>query len=86
MSCVLRVSGPGLNASLPTISLVPYRLEDDVAHFHVSDADFSDFQAQVKDAISFLQSNMADVQLIMGETGASGVLDFAIERQPPNAS
>lgn len=79
MSCVLRVSGPSLNASLSKISLEPYRLEDGVAHFDVSDADFSDFQAQVKDAISFLQSHMADVKLMMSETGASGVLDFAIE-------
>ena len=79
MSCVLRVSGPGLNASLSKISLEPYRLEDGVAHFHVSDADFGDFQAQVKDAIAFLQSHMTDVKLMIGQIGASGVLDFAIE-------
>jgi len=79
MSCVFRVSGPGVNASLSKISLEPYRLEDGVAHFDVSDADFSDFKAQVKDAIAYLQIHMADVKLMMSEPDASGVLDFAIE-------
>lgn len=79
MSCVLRVSGPGVKASLAKISLKPYRVEDGAAHFEVSDADFSDFKAQVKDAIDFLQSQMTDVKLMMSEPDASGVLDFAIE-------
>src|ERR1035437_1149066 len=44
MSCVLRISGPGVKASLSKISLEPYRVEDDAAHFDVSEADFSNFQ------------------------------------------
>lgn len=79
MSCVLRISWPGAEASLPKISLEPYRVEDGVAHFDVSDADFSDFKAQVGDAIAFLQSHRADVKLLMSKPSASGVLDFAIE-------
>lgn len=79
MSCVLRISWPGAEASLPKISLEPYRVEDGVAHIDISDADFNDFKAQVKDAIAFLQSHRADVNLLMSKPNASGVLDFAIE-------
>ena len=79
MSCVLRISWPVTEASLLAISLAPYRVEDGVAHFWVSNADFSDFKAQVADAIAFLQSHRADVELLMSEPSASGVLDFAIE-------
>ena len=79
MSCVLRISWPGAEASLPNLSLEPYRVEDGVAHFDVSDADFNDFKAQINDAIAFLQSHRADVHLLMSKPNASGVLDFAIE-------
>jgi len=79
MSCVLRISGPDVNASLSKISLKAFRVENGAAHFDVSEADFDDFKAQIKDAIAFLQSHRADVQLMMSEPDASGVLDFAIE-------
>jgi pentose-5-phosphate-3-epimerase len=68
-----------VKSSLSKISLVPYRVQEGTAHFDVSDANFSDFKAQVKDAIAFLQSHMADVKLMMSEPNAIGVLDFAIE-------
>lgn len=79
MSCVLRISGPGVKVSLSKISLEPYRVEDGAAHFDVSEADFSNLQEQVKDAIAFLQLHKEDLQLIMSEPSTSGVLDFAIE-------
>lgn len=79
MSCVLRISGPGVKASLSKVSLEPYRVEDDAAHFDVSEADFNNFQAQVKDAIVFLQLHKEDVKLLLREPNASGALDFAIE-------
>lgn len=79
MSCVLRISGPGMNATLSKISLEPYRVEENTAHFDVSEADFGNFVVQIKDAISFLKSHMEDVKLMMGEPNTSGVLDFAIE-------
>lgn len=61
------------------MSLEPYRVEDGIAHFDVSDADFNDFKLQVKDAIAFLQSHRADVNLLMSKQNACGILDFAIE-------
>ena len=79
MSCVLRISGLGINELLSKISLEAYRVEDDCAHFLVSEADFDDFKSQIKDAISFLQSHRADVSLMMGKPDVNGVLDFAIE-------
>lgn len=79
MSCVLRISGPGVKASLPKISLEPFRVESETAHFDVSEADFGEFKTQIEDAIAFLQSHKADVKLMMDAPSASGVLDFAIE-------
>lgn len=79
MSCILRISEPGVKASLSKISLKPYRVENGAAHFCVSEADFSDFKTQIKDAIAFLQSHMADVKFMMNKPNTSGVLDFAIE-------
>ena len=79
MSCVLRISGPGVKASLLKISLEPFRVESESAHFDVSEADFGEFNAQIKDAIAFLQLHRADVKLMMNEPSATGVLDFAIE-------
>lgn len=79
MSCVLRISGPSMNATLSKISLEPYRVEESMAHLEVSEADFGDFVVQIKDAISFLKSHIEDVKLMMGERNTSGVLDFAIE-------
>jgi hypothetical protein len=79
MSCVLRISGANINESLSKISLQAYRVENDCAHFLVSEADFDDFKSQITDAISFLKSHSEDVMLMMGKPDASGVLDFAIE-------
>ena len=79
MSCVLRISGPGINAALSKISLEPYRNEEGTIHFEVSEADFGHFTAQIKDSISFLQTHIADVKLMMSEPGTRGILDFAIE-------
>lgn len=79
MSCVLRVSFPEIEVALKGLSISPYRVENDTAHFNVSDADFNNFNAQVNDAIVFLNSSGADVKLLMSEPSASGELDFAIE-------
>ncbi len=79
MSCVLRISGPGINAALSKISLEPYRNEGGTIHFEVSEADFGDFTAQIKDSIFFLQLHMADVKLMMSIPDTRGALDFAIE-------
>jgi hypothetical protein len=99
MSCVLRISGARVKASLSKITLVPYRLEGETAHFEVSAADLSaespvrrelsavspvrrdffEFQSQITNAITFLQSHKQDLKRLMGESGTSGVLDFAIE-------
>ncbi len=79
MSCVLRISGPGVNASLSKSSLEPFRVENESAHFDVSEADFDEFKAQIKDAIAFLQLHRADVRLMMDEPSTNGALDFAIE-------
>ena len=79
MSCVLRVSSPDMQTSLSKISLLPFRVENGVAHFDVSEAELSEFNAQIKDAIKFLQIHNEDIQRIMNEPNTSGVLDFAIE-------
>jgi len=79
MSCVLRISGPGVKASLSEISLIPFRIEDEAAHFDVSEADFNDLNGQIEDAIKFLQSHKAAVKHMMSGSDANGVLDFAIE-------
>ena len=60
MSCVLRISGPAIKISLSKISLVPFRVEDEAAHFDVSAADFNDLNGQIEDAIKFLQSHNAE--------------------------
>lgn len=79
MSCVLRISLPNIKGALKGLSIFPYRVNTDTAHFNVSDADFNNFNAQVNDAVVFLNSNGADVKLLMSQPSASGELDFAIE-------
>jgi len=59
--------------------LKPYRIENGVAYFNVSEAGFGDLAAQVDDAIEFLRANTAELALMINEDSASGVLDFAIE-------
>lgn len=79
MSCVLRITVPNIEIALKRLSISPYRVENDTAHFNVSDADFDNFTAQVNDAVTFLNSNGADVKLLMSEHSARGEFDFAIE-------
>jgi hypothetical protein len=79
MSCVLRISGPKLNEHLPGVSLKPYRIEGECAHFSVSACDFDDFPGQLRDALTFLSANSADVTVLMHSTETTGVLDFAVE-------
>ena len=79
MSCILRIAVPNVKALLPKLSMRPYRVESETAHFDVSDADFDNFKVQIEDAISFLRSNETDVKLLMSEPDASGELDFGIE-------
>jgi hypothetical protein len=75
MSCVLRISAPEQAAS----GLVPYRVENGIAHVQVSEAGFGDLRAQVADAVAFLRSNKEQLRRAMGHPAASGVLDFAVE-------
>jgi hypothetical protein len=80
MSCVLRVSRDGLDDCLLGIALKPYRVEGGTAHFDVSDCGFDNLTGQVGEAIRFLSVHAADIRQLMCASGASGVLDFAVER------
>lgn len=79
MSCVLRVFTPDIEVVLERLSISPFRVEDGVAHFDVSDAPFNDFNAQIDDAIAFLRTRRTEVIQLMSTKSASGELDFAIE-------
>lgn len=79
MSCVLRFTSPMLSEQLAGISLKPYRIDKGCAHFSVSQCDSDDFPGQLRDALIFMSGNAADVSLLMGSAGATGVLDFAVE-------
>ncbi len=59
--------------------LKPYRIENSVAHFNVSEAGFGDLATQADDAIEFLRANTTELSLMISENGASGVLDFSIK-------
>ncbi len=59
--------------------LIPYRLENGIAHFQVSAAGFEDLKAQTNDAIAFLRANEVQLSKAMSRPDASGVLDFAVE-------
>jgi hypothetical protein len=78
MSCVLRVSAPGIEAALGTLSLKPYRLEHGWAHFKVSEAGFRELGAQVEDTIEFLKRHKEDVARLMDLPSAQGWLDFGV--------
>ena len=75
MSCVLRMSA----ANLSIDGLVPYRVENGTEHFQVSEAGFNDVKSQIVDAVTFLRANQEHLQNAMGQPGANGVLDFAVE-------
>ena len=79
MSCVLRFTSPMLSEQLAGVALKLYRIENGCAHFSVSQCDFDDFPGQLRDALTFMSANAADVTLLMGSAEAAGVLDFAVE-------
>jgi hypothetical protein len=78
MSCVLRISAPGIEAALETRSFPPYRYQDGWAHFAVSEAGFRELDAQIEDAIAFLKRHKEDVARLMDLPSAQGWLDFGI--------
>ena len=79
MSCVLRVSAAKLGVTLTKLSLRPYRIDGEIGHFCVSEAEFSNLAGQIHDAISFLRANKADLMFLMHDANAKGELDFALE-------
>lgn len=79
MSCVLRVSGPSLGVCLASVSIKPFRMESDAAHFMVSQCGFDDFPGQIQDALAFLSTHTGDIALLMQSSGSIATLDFAIE-------
>ena len=79
MSCVLRFSSPRLDARVQQISVKPYRVERNTAHFDVSKRDFDDLSGQVSDAVNFLQTHAAELKQMLSDPGAEGTLDFAVE-------
>jgi len=94
MSCILRVAGRSLaiDQLVEVSSLQPYRVDrkgqrgassriatTDGAHFLVSDCDFRDLDGQVRDAISFLQTNERALRAIVASPGVElSILDFGI--------
>jgi hypothetical protein len=87
MSCVLRISAPGIEGALGALTLRPYRVEGGTAHFDVSRAGFRDLAAQIEDAIAFLQRHKDDVARLMDLPSAQGWLDFGIaDRNHPAQS
>ena len=84
MSCVLRISAPGLETALPRLGLRPHRFEHETAHFNVSDAGFRDLGAQIADAVRFLTRYKTDVESLMSLPSAEGWLDFSVaDRNQP---
>jgi len=81
MSCVLRIAAPGIAVVVPTLTVQPYRVEGNTAHFDVSRARFNQLAQQIEDAIAFLRSHRADVEVLMGLPSASGSLDFGVENR-----
>ena len=76
MTCVLRVTAPGIEQVLDRIDIKPYRLEKDTAHFDVSKADFDQLAASVEDAMAFLRRHRADIDTLMSVPSSDGILDF----------
>jgi hypothetical protein len=54
-------------------------VENNTAHFSVSEAQFDNLPAQIQDAILFLGVNRAAIESLMSTAQASGELDFATE-------
>ncbi len=82
VTCVLRISGPTLAATLARVPITPYRVENGSAHFTVSDADMADLPAQMRDAEVFLIANRTAIEALMAAPSTSGELDFATEYEP----
>jgi hypothetical protein len=61
------------------VAVKPYRVERGIAHFDVSKCEFDNLNGQVDDAAAFLRNNCSDINRLMSDTQASGVLDFAVE-------
>ncbi|HEV8610431.1 MAG TPA: hypothetical protein VGS98_10250 [Thermoanaerobaculia bacterium] len=78
MSCVLRITGPQLERALRDLTIEPYRVEGDDAHFLVSDSDLGDFTGQVRDAIAFLGSHSQDLERLTALPEVRGILDFGL--------
>ena len=79
MSCVLRICNPAVDQAQSGTTLKPYRAEPGTQHFHVSDAEFDNLNAQIDDAVSFLERYRVDIQTLMAAPDAYGVLDFAMD-------
>jgi len=79
MTCILRVTAPGIAAAVQVVSLKPYRLEGDTAHFDVSKAGFGDLSSSIADAIDFLRREKASVDALMALPSSAGWLDFGVE-------
>jgi hypothetical protein len=82
VSCVLRISGPLIPATLRGVSIAPYRVENMTAHFSASEAPNGDLGAQVRDVTLYLTSNRIAIKELMATPNASGELDFATEYEP----
>ena len=78
MSCVLRISAPRLGTTLRDLTIKPYRVEGDDAHFLVSDSDLADFAGQVRDAIAFLGEHSQDLGRLAALPDVRGAVDFGL--------
>ncbi len=81
MSCVLRVSAPGVAVVADSLSLKPYRVDGDTVHYDVSAADFDQLAEQIEDAITFLRQYQAEIGTLMALPSASGWLDFGVSNR-----
>jgi len=78
MSCVLRISAPGIEDVIGSQPLQPYRFEDGWAHFTVSNQGFRELDAQIEEAIAFLKRHTEEIVKMMDLPSAEGWLDFGI--------
>ena len=81
MSCVLRVSAPGVAVVADSLSLKHYRIDGDTVHYDVSAADFDQLAAQIEDAITFLRQYQAEIGTLMALPSSSGWLDFGVSNR-----
>jgi hypothetical protein len=81
MTCVLRVTAPGLPALAEGPAHKPYRVEGETAHYLVSDADFDRLADQIEDAIEFLRRYRDEIGALMALASSSAWLDFAVSNR-----